>query len=564
MPAETTLTVERLTCHVRVAEGQSNPGATRDALEQIARQELTAALGGLSLPLEESEETVYRLRSLRMGLWLEAAPEARQATAARWSRAIAAAVIRDVQRGDPNQVMRFDSPHDYLLHLLRDLVDGRAWGLWYYQEFSLWRALPDERAALELLVQRPAWIASLLAALMQSGHAERLLARWQAADLARLWGALGYNFVLPSEGELMDGLDRHARAWDAVSLSGGADADGRARDTLLLWLSSSTRDERAYSLARAVVDLSALKRHGSAARGLQMESEFSSLLARRIAERGTDGLLSVHSQVSSFSSPVGAIALLALGLADLGLWETWIAHMPESEARRCLFAVALKALGSRRAPLRLSDPAPAALAGLETPPAADARLTVEQDTGPPPWLEELPRLAARHHPAHTWQLSAATSRDVNILRDETANQWLSARPASSDPLVGWAAGLPDPRPPDASSGAKLEAEAEHLLLGRRLGYPWLTPSLDAALAAAASLVLRRVAAWLPNFQASSPAYLATQFLAQPARWSPGGRVSLDGGPLRLVLSLAALPERLSLPWLPQPLSFMLQEPGRLQ
>jgi hypothetical protein len=582
--------VERLTCHVRLAEGQSDPGAMRDALEQIARQELVTALRGLELPLDGNEETVYRLRSLRMELWVESGPGARQVMAARWSRAIAAAVTRDVLRGDPSRVMRFESPHAYLLHFLRDLVDGRAWGQWYYQEFNLLRALPDERTALELLVQRPAWIASLLTALMDSGHASRLLARWQAADLSRLWAALGYVFVLPSEGALMDGLERESSAWGAVALSGGTDEDTRARDTLLLWLSSSTRDARAYSLSRALVDLAALMRRVPEARGLLlMESEFYPLLARRIAQsdagdvldwllplnaasegrtrlarigaaagRGTAG----NPQEGSFSSPVGAVALLALGLVDLGLWETWIAYMPESEARRCLFALALKALGSRRAPLHLSDPALAALAGLEVPPAADARLPAEEDAGPPPWLQELPRLAARHDPPHTWRLSAATARNVEILHDETASQWLAARPASGDLFSGWAAGLTDPLPPDASSLARLEAEAEHLL-GTRLGYPWLTPSLDAALAAVASLVLRRLAARLPNFQSSSPAYLAAQFLAQPARWSPGGRVSLDGGPLRVVLSMAALPERLRVPWLPQPLFFTLREPGRL-
>jgi hypothetical protein len=588
MLAETTLTVEKLTCHVHMAESRSDPGATRDVLEQIARQELAIALRELDLPLEGSEETVYRLRSLRMELWLETGQESRHMTAARWGRAIAAAVVRDVQRGDPNRVMRFDSSRDFLLHFLRDLVDGRAWGLWYYQEFSLLRVLPDERAALELLVQRPDWIATLLAALLESGHAGRLLARWQAADLARLWAVLGYDFALPSEAELVDGLQRQASAWDAALLSGGTDVDARARDTMLLWLSSSIQDARTFSLARAVVDLAALLRRVPETGGvLLMESELDPLLTRRILESDVRGVLdwllplnadqegrtrlariaeaaargtAGNHQEGSFSSPVGAIALLALGLADLGLWETWTVYMPESEARRCLYVLALKALGSRRAPLHLSDPALAALAGLEAPPAADARLPVEEDTGPPPWLQELPRLAARHTPLHAWRLSAATDSDVDILRDETANQWLSVRHTSGEPLSGWNIGGPAPHPPSAASQARFDAEAEHLL-GGRLAYPWLTPSLDTALAAAASLALRRLAARLPNFQSSSPAYLASQFLAQPARWSPGWRVVLDGGPLRVVLSLAVLPERLSVPWLPQPLSFALREPG---
>jgi hypothetical protein len=594
MPEDHTLTIERLTCCVNLAAGQAYSGEVRHAVERLARQELKAAIKALDLPLETGDETVYRLRSLKVDLWVQSDTGTHAPAAGRWSRAIGAALLKALQRGDPALVARFESPQDYLLHFLRHLVDGQAWGRWYYTEFSVLRSLADEQAALELLIQRPAWIAGLLQALMESGHGERLLARWRAVDLDRLWAALGFTFLAPSAPNPPAGLAQLLPARSAAALSGGTDAEARSRDTLRLWLASTAQDAPAYSLARMLVDLGALIRRVPETGGLLlMQSKFYPALISSIEANGMRDILAwllplnrtqagrarlaqtveaagfrlgPRIDAGSFSSPAGSIALLALGLAGLGVWETWIQHIPESEARRFLFVLALKALGFERAPLYLEDRSLAAFAGMEEPPVADARLPLEVDTGPPAWLEDLPGLAARFYPMYTWQLTAWSVQGMEVLRDRTCGGWLAARPTTGRPLAGWAVGLPAPGLPDEAVQRKLEAEAGHLLLGQRLGYPWLTPSLDAALAATTSLALRLLAARIPNFEASSPAYLAAQFLAQPARWIPGPdhwQVRLSGGPLRVALSLAEIPERLNVPWLPLALSFDLPEAGRL-
>ena len=278
------------------------------------------------------------------------------------------------------------------------------------------------------------------------------------------------------------------------------------------------------------------------------------------------------SQLLALASPVGSVFLLAPALAETGLWPRWLREVGEEAARRYLFVVALKALGRERAPLHLGDQMLAAFAGLEAPPVADRRRAPAPDGPAGDWVHDLPSLAARWYPAHGRRLQVAVVGEVAVLRDQMAGCWLLARP-NPDPgadaaLTPWPGLDADPQDVrhelDEAELQQVEAEVRHLQLGHNLGYSWLTPALDAALSAAASLVLRRTAARLPRFDQASPAYLARHFLAQPATLrtqQDAWIVQLSGGPLAVVLRLASLPETSAVPWLPLPLRLTL--PSRM-
>jgi len=486
MTTAATLTIDRLRCHVRLAGGATNPGEVGDALARAAAGHLPAVLAELALP---DGDAVVRLRALRLNLVAAPGSEPDEAVAARWGQALGAALGRVLRDDDPARVVRFDSPQAYTLAFLRDLSDGRAWGRWYFDEFAPLRILPDAAAALELLIARPAWAVALLRDLLRSGHGARLLARWSAVDLARLWAALGIRPATPTA----TALEAAAPLWPGAALGGGADADARARDALRLWLAAPVPDAAALAAARLLVDVAAAVRLAPEARGvLLMRSEFYPHLIARMEAHGVlaalgslpesdDGraLLARAAEVvtptlaapapattgdAALSSPVGAVWLLLAPLARLEVWPRWLAGDGETAARRYLFVVALKALG-RHAAGHVDDRLVAAFAGLSEPPPAD----------------------------------------------------------------------PGP------------------------GFAWLLPALDDALAATAAEALRRFAALLPaGFEESSAAYLAANFLAHPAelrRERDAWRVRLDGGPLRMVLRMAALPERVSAPWLPVPVVF---------
>jgi hypothetical protein len=143
--------------------------------------------------------------------------------------------------------------------------------------------------------------------------------------------------------------------------------------------------------------------------------------------------------------------------------------------------------------------------------------------------------------------------DVTIVRDAAAGHWVA---------VGQQHQLGPTRRATGPERAEGEAEAAHFGLGRPLGFAWLTPSLDAALCAVASLAMRRTAARLPGFARSSTAHLTRNFLATPASFDPRTlSAGLQGGPLAVVLGLADLPWTVPAPWLARPLTIAMRRPG---
>ena len=613
--AERRLTVERLTCQINMPAGMEHPLVARERISRIAQHRVAAVCAEVLDRLPEEGDAVYRIRRLHLELSVDQAMSEAD-IASRWGRLLAGSTVRTMVRGGPGQVMRFDSAQHLVACFLRDLLDGRAWHQWYYDEFRLLEQLPPPRLTLELLTPRPHWIAPILLMLAASGHGDRLIESWGEADIDALWqalgfpGAVGLGAIEPVPGAL-------AQAWRRTALSGGVDGAARARDRLRLWLAlvdgdpASAHDARAARLLHAMVDLTALLRsEPELAPLLLMESEPYPALLQRMARgpmaslagwlarvaaqeagrrtlrqmveviqsRGGGRALSCapdqatqerdRSPAVAQTSPVGGAFLLAPALAETGLWQRWRDEAGEEAARRYLFVVALKALGRERAPLHLSDPLLAALAGLDEPPVADLRRPPDPDTPVGEWAHRLPAIAERWYPARERRLQAAILKDVGIVRDQAACCWLAAWPndalQTGDITERWCRMAAEPAEIlcelDESERLAIEAEARHLQLGPRLGYDWLTPTLDAALSAVASLVIRRTAARLPRFGQASPAYLARQFLAQPATLrtnQDAWEVQLSGGPLAIVLRLAALPEAVEAAWLPLPLHMTL-------
>jgi hypothetical protein len=583
--ADLRLTIDRLRLRLTLPEGTEDAALRRDRLARVVEQEFPRACADALGPLPDTE-TVYRIRSLRLGMLAVGEGLSESGLARHLGERLATAVTRILRENDPRYVVRFDSPRHFMTAFLRDLLDGRAWGYWYYAEFLPLQRLPDHVVALESLAVRPGWVAPVLHALAATGHGERLLERWQADDIERLWRALGFAGTPALLAAVPDArLVGLAALWGGTALSRRPDAAARARDRLRFWLASTASepedspDPATAWMIHALVDLGVLLgTEPNLAPLLLMRSELYPASLHRIAggpladtldwlapltanEAGRDMLARLAGIVSEPARPrpteswsgqtssVGGIFLLAPGLAELGIWDRWRDELGEQAARRYLFIVALKALGRAQAPLLLNEVALAIFAGLGDPPLVDARLPTEPPGRRERWAGDLPIIAARWYPAHERDLVAGEAAGLRVIRDAAAGCWLAANPAGAPQPAACAEF--DGRAPTGDEQSALTAETAHLQLGR-LGYAWLTPERDAALSAATSLALRRTAAWLPGFAKSSPAYLARQFLAQPAalRQSAAGlEVRLRGGPLGAVLKLANLPEAIEIPWL---------------
>ena len=662
--SNTVITIERMACRFNIPSGVENPAQVETRLRRIAGRDAPRACGQALSFLDGADDAVYRIRDLSVDVWVDLQTMTQDQIARRWGHALSVGIAQAIGRAHPQNTIRFDSPRHFVTAFIRDLMDGRAWGRWYYSEFRAMEQLPAARIAVQLLSVRPEWIAPVLADLEPTGHAQRLIESWGQREIDELWDALG----LPSLVSL--GLSQHeqtlasqvvsqvASLRSTLAVSGGVDASSRARDRLRLMLAvdasqSGTFTDRVLAgVVGAVVDLTALlSLHPELEPVLAMESglhpaaqrlvasgpladavpwltqacasahgrKFLAQMTQVIAADSTNHTLSAfqpqHKSVGSSdrvrpsvstskdtdggsisgepaesdpsasearpafdrrpfrqSSSVGSIFLLAPALAELGIWDRWNDELGDETARRYLFILALKALGRERASLLLGDTALAAFAGLSEPPVADARMPVGEGMSSVGWLHQVPQIAARWYPSHQREVAQAVSQDIDVLRDFASGCWLAARPIGSDEntdtKTAWEstlAAVGDVRRSLSETEQDiLDAEMTHFRLGGRLGYPWLTPSLDAALSVIASLAMRRMASGLSGLTQSSPAYLARQFLAQPATLefdAEGLTVHLSGGPLVVVLRMAPPPEEITIPWLPYPLRIRL--PGGL-
>jgi hypothetical protein len=399
-----TVTVERLACRIVLASGAEERFRTVDLLTRLATDEVPARVAARLEGLLGDDDGVYRVRRLHLSLVMDLRVMTRAELAARWANALAGTIARELARPGSPEVLRFDGAADYLTSFLRDLLDGRAWARWCYEDLRPLQRLDAGQVALHLLATSPTTALPVLLNLAASGHDIRLLQRWDAADVDRLWDALG--LAPPSAPVPAGALDATLLRRLAGSLARGIrfgweDRSAIARNRLAAWLALAdrhpalARDPAAVTVLARLVDLVLLVRaEPELAPLLAMRSPLYPSLVGRIARgpladslawlgptAGTPELARLVEAAGfvppSLSSPVGSVGLVLPALDESDCWEPWRQEHGEEGARHCILAVLLKALGRRRAVFALSDPLLAALAGLAAPPVADARLPRE-------------------------------------------------------------------------------------------------------------------------------------------------------------------------------------------
>lgn len=539
-PGTPDVRVARMANRIIVPAGQRDRAGTLGRLERALRDDVGRACAEALAGRLGDDRAVYRVRRLDLRLVIDAAelsPLAGRRVAERWGGLLARAIGQAIVRPGA-QVLRFDSPAAYLTAFVRDLLEGRAWQRWCYDELRVLRPLGTRGAALHALATRPELIAETLVALRTTGHAERLIERLDHRDVERLWVAMGFGSSFAGSHDR--GFDDVAATLVATPLRRATDPTSRSRDRLTLWTALVARrpdltgDPGAAALVARLVDLAAtLEAHPSLLPLLAMQTpmdravrhtitngpladiagwlvplaEREPALVARMAEATVPA--TTADRVEALRSPIGAVGLIVPALAEIGVWPAWCAAEGEDMARRYLFACLLQAIGRERALFALGDPLLAALAGLDEPPTADAR--------EPLWVDRAP----------TW--------------------------------VDTIEGLPETAPDDT--------ESAHLSLAR-IGFPWLAPSLERSLARVTRAAVRRTATRLPRFAHAGLVYLSRTFLAQGATLeidpvsrphSPQGRtitLRLDGGPAAFLLPMADFAEPVDIPWLDRPFAIV--------
>jgi hypothetical protein len=185
------LTIGRLASRYFVTHDHPDPAAIAGRLDRAALG-LPTHLASALAPLDtDAPDAVWLLRSIEVELTLNAGTDA-DTLAVAWARALARTLSTRLH-ADAGGLVRFPDRAAYLASFLRDLVEGDAWSLWYYQPFGGLRVLPLAAALRTALLADPA----------QGRRALLLQEPWQAV---RTLSALGAN----EAARVLNGLDAPA------------------------------------------------------------------------------------------------------------------------------------------------------------------------------------------------------------------------------------------------------------------------------------------------------------------------------------------------------------------
>jgi len=201
-----------------------------DRLALVCKSFLEQCLNG-------SDPSVWRVRHLSLNFSLDAGFSDAHGVARDWGRSLASEILSIVENDEvSNSVLRFPNRGAFLAQFLSDLVSGRAWGKWYYEEFSDLQALSNRQAICSIFLCRDTPSEELLLQIASIGQLENVLRVLNENDAQLIFelcfdstaGALRHENLQQWAGIVLE-------LWDSAPLRAGSRMENRFRDALRLF-----------------------------------------------------------------------------------------------------------------------------------------------------------------------------------------------------------------------------------------------------------------------------------------------------------------------------------------
>ena len=507
------LTIHQFQANYHLPAGTPDRAALQNRMDRLVQEHLPAAMADKLVPPSSDENAVYRIRNLRVDLWVDALGMSDGEIAQQWGTALVAATARALVRGSPTQVIRFDDHAHFVAAFLGDLITGQAWSRWVYDEFAPLRGLPVGQIAAHLLAPRPALLIEVAQRLAHEGRLEALVQRLDAADVRLIWEqGLGFGALpeTPVHGPVLEQI--LGALAGGVALEHGTQT--LARNMLRLYLHAVIAQP---SLAKNAAT-------GAVCRHL-------ALVHQVWAARPTPWLWEALTR-EEIASPAPLTSLLNSLPTELASARDWFTVMLAQPSGRAYLARLVPAVVSEAAVSPESAVSEAERARQAATNFAGLTLLL-------PVIRDLDLYAHLGREGLYQLLLAAVGRDIQPLA------WNDAGPA-------WLCGL-------TTREAERAREAD---ITWPNGAQWEMPDVNEAdvqhlgatpCAAFALLVLRRFAEGLHGFAESSPAYLAKQFINLPGHLVINEEtvsVLFSRVPLGIVLQMSGLDGDCGpIPWL---------------
>jgi hypothetical protein len=156
-------------------------------LEQVARERVGEALGQALEAAFGDDPGVYVLRNVRADIAVDtSAHQPDRLVAEEWARCLASAITQAIAADGDEGVVRFADEAEFVARFAADLVDGVAWGRWFYGAFTELRPLGSQAALSTVLLDNRGKLPAILAWLARHGSLERVLAALDADSLDAL------------------------------------------------------------------------------------------------------------------------------------------------------------------------------------------------------------------------------------------------------------------------------------------------------------------------------------------------------------------------------------------
>jgi hypothetical protein len=234
---ETQVTVGRWTGTYHVPRGFSALPDLQYRLDSIVAERLALACKSFLEPcFSNSDRSVWRIHDLTLNFSLDAGFSDAYSVARDWGRALAGEVLSIIQSGEvSDSVLRFPNRAAFLAQFLCDLAAGRAWGKWYYEEFSDLQVMSDRQAICAIFLRRDPPAAELLVQIASIGRLETVLQALNDSDAHLIFDLC---FESPSAAPVLDNLQKWIglvlELWNSAPLRAGSRTDNRFRDALRL------------------------------------------------------------------------------------------------------------------------------------------------------------------------------------------------------------------------------------------------------------------------------------------------------------------------------------------
>jgi hypothetical protein len=509
------LTIADFQANYYLPAGAPDRDAVQARMDRLARERLPAAMADKLVPPSRDEHAVYRIRRLRVDLWVDASGMSDGEIARRWGAALIEATGRALARGSSTEVVRYDDHAHFVAAFLGDLLSGQAWSRWVYDEFAPLRGLPVGQIVAHLLAPRPALLIEVAQCLAREGRLEPLLQQLDVADVALIWEqGLGFG-ALPDASVRAATLEKILSAL-AGDLALDLGAQALARNTLRLYLHAVIGQPGLAKIAAT----------GAVCRHL-------ALLHQVWAARPAPWVWTALAR-GEIVSPAPLTPMLASLPTDLAAARDWfMVTLAQPSGRAYLARLVPVAVPETRTAPKPETVGPEMLR-LQRAATNFAGLALLL-----PVIRDLNLHAQLGRTGIYQLLLAAVGRDLQPLA------WRDAGPA-------WLAGVTGK---EAEAAREVDVSWPDVML-------WNTPEVDDAdlrhlgpspLSAFALLVLRRFAQPLRGFAESSAAFLAKQFINLSGHLRVGDEsieVHFNLAPLGIVLQIAAQDgDRGPVPWL---------------